>query len=131
MSLKTIFKRLILLELLLILAITSSFFYESKEVMSFNESMPIADGILIFGVVWFLALFASLYLLYNFKKIETPTGIAMFPAEMSTWPPRSYLERMFNIQQLTKMPKGGHFAALEQPDLLIKDLTKFAKKNFN
>jgi microsomal epoxide hydrolase len=32
---------------------------------------------------------------------------------------------MFNIKQLTKMPKGGHFAALEQPDLLIKDIVKF------
>ena len=61
----------------------------------------------------------------KFKKIETPTGIAMFPAEMSTWPPRSYLNRMFNVKQVTKMPKGGHFAALEQPDLLIKDIVKF------
>ena len=62
----------------------------------------------------------------EFKKIETPTGVAMFPAEMSTWPPRSYLDRMFNIKQLTKMSKGGHFAALEQPDLLIKDIIKFS-----
>ena len=62
----------------------------------------------------------------EFKKIEVPTGVAMFPAEMSTWPPKSYLDRMFNIKQLTKMPKGGHFAALEQPDLLIKDIVKFA-----
>ena len=62
----------------------------------------------------------------EFKKIKTPTGVAMFPAEMSTWPPRSYLDRMFNVQQLTKMPKGGHFAALEQPDLLIKDIVKFS-----
>ncbi len=63
----------------------------------------------------------------DFKKIQTPTGIAMFPKEMSTWPPKSYLDRMFNIIQLTKMPKGGHFAAMEQPDLLIQDITKFAK----
>ena len=63
----------------------------------------------------------------DFKKIEIPTGIAMFPAEMSTWPPKSYLDRMFNVKQLTKMSKGGHFAALEQPDLLIKDIVKFSK----
>jgi microsomal epoxide hydrolase len=61
----------------------------------------------------------------EFKKIKTPTGVAMFPAEMSTWPPRSYLDRMFNVKQITKMLKGGHFAALEQPDLLIKDIVKF------
>jgi microsomal epoxide hydrolase len=34
---------------------------------------------------------------------------------------------MFNIKQLTKMSKGGHFAALEQPDLLVKDIVKFTK----
>ena len=62
----------------------------------------------------------------EFKKIKTPTGVAMFPAEMSTWPPRSYLDRMFNIKQVTEMPSGGHFAALEQPDLLIKDIVKFS-----
>ena len=64
----------------------------------------------------------------DFKKIQVPTGIAIFPAEMSTWPPKSYLDRMFNIKQLTKMSKGGHFAAMEQPDLLIEDIVKFAKK---
>jgi microsomal epoxide hydrolase len=46
---------------------------------------------------------------------------------MSTWPPKSYLDRMFNIKQLTKMSKGGHFAAMEQPDLLVEDVVKFAK----
>ena len=39
---------------------------------------------------------------------------------------RQYLDRMFNVKQLTKMPKGGHFAALEQPDLLIEDIIKFS-----
>ena len=64
----------------------------------------------------------------DFRKIQVPTGIAIFPAEMSTWPPKSYLSRMFNILQLTKMSKGGHFAAMEQPDLLIEDIVKFKKK---
>ena len=63
----------------------------------------------------------------DFKKIETPTGIAAFPAEMSTWPPRSYIDRIFNIKQYTSMPKGGHFAALEQPDLLVEDIIKFSQ----
>ncbi|MDC0396326.1 epoxide hydrolase [Candidatus Pelagibacter sp.] len=63
----------------------------------------------------------------DFKKIEIPTAAAVFPAEMSEWPPRSYVDRIFNITQWTEMPKGGHFAALEQPDLLINDLVKFAR----
>jgi len=64
----------------------------------------------------------------DFKKIEVPTSIAVFPAEMSEWPPRSYVDRIFNVKQWTKMSRGGHFAALEQPDLLINDLRNFLKK---
>ena len=41
--------------------------------------------------------------------------------------PRSYVERIYNVQQWTEMPAGGHFAALEQPDLLIKDIRKFER----
>ena len=64
----------------------------------------------------------------DFKKIDIPTGIAIFPAEMSTWPPKTYVERIFNIKQWTEMKSGGHFAALEQPELLVNDILKFAKK---
>jgi microsomal epoxide hydrolase len=62
----------------------------------------------------------------DFHRIEVPTAVALFPAEMSEWPPRSYVDRIFNIKRWTKMPKGGHFAALEQPDLLIDDIREFA-----
>ena len=63
----------------------------------------------------------------DFKKITIPTGIAVFPKEMSEWPPRTYVERIFNIKQWTEMKRGGHFAALEAPDLLIDDLRKFSR----
>jgi pimeloyl-ACP methyl ester carboxylesterase len=41
-------------------------------------------------------------------------------------PPKDFANKYFNIQQWTKMPKGGHFAAMEQPELLAEDLRKFA-----
>ncbi|MDC1132296.1 epoxide hydrolase [Candidatus Pelagibacter sp.] len=63
----------------------------------------------------------------DFKKIEIPTAAAIFPAEMSEWPPRSYVDRMFNVTQWTEMPSGGHFAALEEPELLVNDLVKFSR----
>jgi pimeloyl-ACP methyl ester carboxylesterase len=63
----------------------------------------------------------------NFKKITVPTAAAIFPAEMSEWPPRSYVERIFNIKQWSEMPGGGHFAALEKPDLLVDDIRKFLR----
>ena len=62
----------------------------------------------------------------DFQRIEIPTAIALFPKEMSTWPPRSYVDRMFNIKRWTHMSEGGHFAALEKPDLLVDDIRKFA-----
>ena len=61
------------------------------------------------------------------KRVEVPTAAALFPAELLSWPPRSYAERIYNIKQWTKMPRGGHFAALEQPDLLIEDIRTFAR----
>ena len=63
----------------------------------------------------------------DFHRIEIPTAAALFPAEMLSWPPQSYAERMYNIKRWTKMPKGGHFAALEQPKLLIDDIRAFAR----
>ena len=64
----------------------------------------------------------------DFKKINIPTGISMFPKEMSEWPPSSYIERIFNVQHLSKMNSGGHFPALENPKILVKDINLFFKK---
>ena len=54
-------------------------------------------------------------------RIEVPTGHADFPREIIR-PPREVAERFFNVQHWTTMPRGGHFAALETPDLLAEDL---------
>ena len=61
------------------------------------------------------------------KALPTP-AVALFPKEYLEWAPKSYVERIYNIQQWTEMPEGGHFAALEKPDLLIKDIREFGKK---
>ena len=66
-----------------------------------------------------------------FNKIEIPTCIAVFPAEMLNWPPRSYAERIYNIQHWTEMPRGGHFAAMEEPRMLIEDIRKFSRSIHN
>ena len=61
------------------------------------------------------------------KRVEVPTGCAVFPAEMLNWPPRSYVERIYNVKHWTEMPRGGHFAAMEEPELLLKDIRTFAR----
>jgi pimeloyl-ACP methyl ester carboxylesterase len=62
------------------------------------------------------------------KRVEVPSACALFPAEMLAWPPRSYVERIYNVAQWSEMPRGGHFAAMEQPDVLVEDVRKFARK---
>ncbi|WP_134090296.1 epoxide hydrolase family protein [Olivibacter sp. XZL3] len=58
------------------------------------------------------------------EMVKVPVAFAKFPKELPT-PPRSYIERGFNIQHWTDMPRGGHFAATEQPGLLAKDIKDF------
>ena len=62
------------------------------------------------------------------RRVEVPTGCAVYPKEFLTWPPKSYVERLFNIVHWTEMNRGGHFAALEQPSSLINDIQDFCKK---
>jgi hypothetical protein len=56
--------------------------------------------------------------------INTPTGIAHFRYE-EPFPPRSFIERGYNIKHWTDFPSGGHFPAIEKPDLLAEDIIKF------
>jgi microsomal epoxide hydrolase len=58
------------------------------------------------------------------RRIEVPTGMAIFPKEMLR-PPRKWVEHGFNLQRWTVMPKGGHFAAFEQPELFVDDVRAF------
>jgi pimeloyl-ACP methyl ester carboxylesterase len=53
-----------------------------------------------------------------------PTAVALFPKDLSH-PPREWAERTYNVQQWTVMPRGGHFAAQEEPDLLAEDIRAF------
>jgi pimeloyl-ACP methyl ester carboxylesterase len=57
-------------------------------------------------------------------RIETPTGIAVFPGEL-TLPPKSWAERAYNVKRWTVMDRGGHFAAMEEPKLLADDIRAF------
>ena len=58
------------------------------------------------------------------EKIATPSGVAIFPKELSQ-PPREWAERSYNLQRWTVMPRGGHFAAQEEPALLAEDIREF------
>ena len=58
------------------------------------------------------------------RYVEVPTAGAVFPKEIM-FAPRRWAEGQFNIVRWTVMPRGGHFAALEEPDLLLEDVRAF------
>jgi len=58
------------------------------------------------------------------EYIEVPTGAALFPNEIAL-PPRKWAEARYNIVHWTEMPRGGHFAALEEPELYVEDVRAF------
>jgi microsomal epoxide hydrolase len=61
----------------------------------------------------------------NGAQVMVPMGYAEFPRDVLS-PPRSLAARTFtDIRRWTRMPKGGHFAALEQPELLSADIIAF------
>ena len=83
MNLKTIFKRLILLDLLLIILVIVSLFFESEEVARFNENLDqnldqISYMMFIIVVIWMLVSLINLFLLYKFKSIAKPTYLFLY-----------------------------------------------------
>ena len=56
--------------------------------------------------------------------INVPVGIARFKYE-EPFPPRKFIERGFNITHWSDFPAGGHFPAVEQPQLLSEDIYRF------
>jgi pimeloyl-ACP methyl ester carboxylesterase len=60
-------------------------------------------------------------------EIEVPTAIATFPADVVIYP-RAVAERHANLQQWTVMPRGGHFAPMEEPELLVEDVRRFFRR---
>ena len=62
------------------------------------------------------------------SKVEVPTGVAIFPKEIVK-PPRSWLEAAYDLKRYTRFDRGGHFAAMEEPELLVDDIRAFFEEN--
>jgi pimeloyl-ACP methyl ester carboxylesterase len=57
--------------------------------------------------------------------VPVPTGVARYPEEKVLRFPRSWVERQYHVTHWTVLPRGGHFAAMEQPELFARDLRAF------
>jgi pimeloyl-ACP methyl ester carboxylesterase len=63
------------------------------------------------------------------QRCETPTAFADYPGEpLYKAPPKSWASRAYNITRWTDMPSGGHFAAMEEPDLFVDDVRAWARE---
>ena len=60
-------------------------------------------------------------------RIEVPTAGAIFAKEIYK-APRKWVEATFNLKHWSVFPKGGHFAALEEPKLLVDDVREFFRE---
>jgi pimeloyl-ACP methyl ester carboxylesterase len=89
------------------------------------------------SLYWFTKTIHSSIRLYNENSktplhlskndfINVPVGIAKFHKE-EPFPHRRFIERGYNITRWTEFDKGGHFAAMEQPQLLAEDIIEFSK----
>ncbi len=56
--------------------------------------------------------------------VDVPTGVARYPKEVLRWP-RSWVERQYNVVHWAVMDRGGHFPAMEQPELFVEDLRRY------
>ena len=64
------------------------------------------------------------WVLQQGQWIDVPCAIAIFPKDLAR-APREWAERTRNVQRWTEMPRGGHFNALEEPELLVEDIRAF------
>jgi pimeloyl-ACP methyl ester carboxylesterase len=84
------------------------------------------------SLYWFTNAMAASFRPYNDSylhptptpRVTVPTAIAVFPGDLSR-PPREWAERSYAVRRYTVMPRGGHFAAWEESDLLADDLSAF------
>ncbi len=87
------------------------------------------------AIYWFTGTIASSTRLYKEsrlapfhlavgQRVMPPLGFASFPKEIPH-PPRDFLARHFDLRRWTEMPRGGHFAAMEQPALLADEVRAF------
>lgn len=61
------------------------------------------------------------------ERVDVPTGHARYPAEVYKTP-RAWAEEVYDIVSWSEMPEGGHFAAMEVPDLFVEDLREFFRE---
>ena len=61
------------------------------------------------------------------KRVRVPTAFTAYPDPRTVNPPRSWVERGYTLKRWTEQPRGGHFAAMEVPELFVRDLREWGR----
>jgi pimeloyl-ACP methyl ester carboxylesterase len=61
------------------------------------------------------------------RRVEVPTAIAAHPDPRAPFPPRSWVERGYDVVRWAELPRGGHFVAMEVPELFVADVRAWAR----
>jgi pimeloyl-ACP methyl ester carboxylesterase len=100
-----------------------------------ESAIPLDRLLTNVSVYWFTETITSAIRLYkeaqatplkfaSGERIIPPLGFASFPGEVAV-PPREWVDRVYDVRRWTEMPRGGHFAAMEQPHALAEDIRAF------
>ena len=65
--------------------------------------------------------------MFGHRRVTVPTAFAAYPDPRLPMPPRSWVKRGYAVTRWTEPPRGGHFAAMEAPDLFVRDLRAWAR----
>ena len=78
MNIKEVFKRTIILDVILIVLVFFSVMFDSEAITQFNNTYPLSNAVLFIGIAYLIAYIINLYFLYTFKKIGKQMYLVLF-----------------------------------------------------
>jgi pimeloyl-ACP methyl ester carboxylesterase len=110
---------------------------KSEPSLGMHARFPLEQILTQLSIYWFTGTIGSASALYKAgsrdaatrlppgRRLEVPTGFADFPIDTLPRMPRSWAERAYHIVHWSLMERGGHFAAMEEPELFVDDVREF------
>jgi pimeloyl-ACP methyl ester carboxylesterase len=62
------------------------------------------------------------------RRVDVGTAFSAYPSPAFPNPPREWVERSYNVTRWRDMPRGGHFPAMEVPELFVEDVRAWARE---
>jgi pimeloyl-ACP methyl ester carboxylesterase len=96
----------------------------TKDEILTNAMLYWVTGTIRSSMHWYLAHRRNPPVALRPERIDVPTGVAMFPQEVMRVPRRA-IERKYNLRRFTELAHGGHFAAMEEPGVLVEEIRSY------